>query len=193
MTEMYGGLWEKGLPLKQHINEDVRGLIKTVMDFVVPMMSEEFEKATLITSMQDFRHCLESCGPSVIESHSREVIEIIQRILSKTHPAQEMQDEDESSEYESLILNSAMETVVSLSNILGESFADGFELVFGLIVGWVKTDESLVCGVLAECCLGLGRGTAAFMERLYECFLGGLNSTCDETRSNSAYGLVSLH
>ena len=162
------------------------------MPCIVSLLSEEFDKNTFLSVMQDLRCLIELSGRQVIEDQFEELIELTSSVLKKSHSCQlDEEEEIELAEYDLLVIGSAMDLVVTLAKVMntGESICL-MRKCMPLILKYFDTETSICCGTLAECIDGMKADITEFSIQLLETFGKGLQLDDEETKSNCAYGMV---
>ncbi len=122
---------------------------------------------------------------------------ILASILTRSHPCQqdlgddEAPLEDETSEYDWLVIDTAMDVVIGLSNALGDQFAELWKIFQKPIMKFASSqaheERATAIGVIAECTASMGAGVTPFTDTLLKLLLHRLSDEDDETKSNAAY------
>ncbi|ELT89259.1 hypothetical protein CAPTEDRAFT_159396 [Capitella teleta] len=104
-------------------------------------------------------------------------------------------DEEERSEYDSVLLESAGDLIPTLAKVLGgEAFAPYFagflpDLIKKLKKAKTVAEKSFAVGTIGETMHALGAHAAKFSATLYPLFLQSIKDEDEEVRSNSVYAL----
>lgn len=120
-------------------------------------------------------------------------------ILQKKHICQQDLDgedefdaEMESSEYDWLVIETAMEVITCLAAALGESFGELWQIfekpVVKYISGQEKYERSAAVGTIAEAIGNMGASVTPYTGSLMKMLLKRLGDEDPEVRSNAAYG-----
>jgi importin-4 len=120
-------------------------------------------------------------------------------IITKRHPCQQDlgDDEeedilDESSEYDWLLIETAMEVVTCLSVALGPSFAELWKIFEKPILKYASSQEgherTAAVGTIAECIGNMGEACTPYTTSLLKLLLHRLSDEEAETKSNAVYG-----
>lgn len=120
-------------------------------------------------------------------------------ILQKRHVCQQDLDgedefdaEMESSEYDWLVIETAMEVITCLAAALGESFGELWQIfdkpVAKFVSGQEKYERSAAVGTIAECIGNMGASVTPYTSNLMKVLLKRLGDEDPEVRSNAAYG-----
>ena len=148
---------------------------------------------------------LKLCGPAVLMNGNEPVVAQIKNqvlaTLLKNHPCQQdAGDEDEaadaleeSSEYDWLAIETAMEVVTCLAAALGESFGSGWKEFEKPILKYASSQEPLerncAVGTIAECIGNMGSAVTPHTAGLMKVLLHRMNDEDPETKSNAVYGV----
>ena len=129
----------------------------------------------------------------------QQVTEVLIEVLTKKHACQQDADDDddiefqeESSEYDWLVIETAMEVVTCLASALGTDFGTLWQIFDKPIIkytsGQERQERSAAVGTVAECIGNMGSAVTPFTTRLMQILLKRLGDEDIETRSNAAYG-----
>jgi hypothetical protein len=153
---------------------------------------------------RDVAATLKLCGPAVLMTENGTVVpDLCQQLLAvitKRHPCQQdLGDEadedilDESSEYDWLVIETAMEVVTCLAVALGSQFAELWKMFEKPIVKYASsqesTERSAAVGTIAECVGNMGAGCTEYTTGLLKLLLHRLSDEDPETKSNAVYGI----
>ncbi|KAJ5525943.1 hypothetical protein N7494_012593 [Penicillium frequentans] len=187
--------WQPGLPLQVQPAKEVQKFGEILMTATIKMWTEEEDRATVADINRNMAENLRFCGPALIadESVLTNVIHQITDIISKKHPCQmEFEDEeetdgpDETSEFDWVVVDTALDVVSGMATALGSSFVELWKVFEKTILRYASSSESLeratAVGVLAECINGMG--AALLLHRL--------GDEDPQTRSNAAYAVGRL-
>jgi hypothetical protein len=152
---------------------------------------------------------LKLCGPSILTQgkFAEQTISILASIITKSHPCQqdigdeadESPEDEESSEYDWLVIDTALDVVIGLSAALGTQFAEAWKIFQKPVMKYASSqtnyERSTAIGVIAECTANMGNGVSQFTVPLLKLLLHRLTDEDDETKSNAAYaiGLLVYH
>jgi len=150
---------------------------------------------------------LKVCGPAILTSSVsgqappvvQQITEIILEVLQKKHICQQDLDgeegediEEESSEYDWLVIDTAMEVITCLAAALGPNFVELWQIfekpVLKYASGQEKLERSTAIGTIAECVGNMGSSVTPYTASLMRVFLKRLGDEDPEVRSNAAYG-----
>ncbi|KAL9094883.1 MAG: hypothetical protein Q9165_002832 [Trypethelium subeluteriae] len=147
---------------------------------------------------------LKLCGPAVLMKGNEAVVGQIKdqvlAVLNKVHPCQQDpgdEDEladalDESSEYDWLVIETAMEVVTCIAAALGGTFTQGWKEFEKPILKYASsqesTERSCAVGTIAECIGNMGAAVTPHTEGLMRVLLRRMGDEDPETKSNAVYG-----
>jgi hypothetical protein len=161
-------------------------------------------RGTVTDINRDVAATLKLCGPAVLMTENGTVVpELCQQLLAvitKRHPCQQdLGDEadedilDESSEYDWLVIETAMEVVTCLAVALGGQFAELWKMFEKPVVKYASsqesTERSAAVGTIAECIGNMGEGCTQYSTGLLKLLLHRLSDEDPETKSNAVYGM----
>lgn len=125
----------------------------------------------------------------------------IASIITKAHPCQlDMGEEDEpadeegeSSEYDWLVIDTALDVVIGMSAALGENFGELWKVYQKAITKHASSqtnyERSTAVGVISECTKNMGHAVTPFTASLLKLLIHRLTDEDPETKSNAAYGV----
>ncbi|KAJ5547818.1 hypothetical protein N7513_005052 [Penicillium frequentans] len=197
--------WQPGLPLQVQPAKEVQKFGEILMTATIKMWTEEEDRATVADINRNMAENLRFCGPALIadESVLTNVIHQITDIISKKHPCQmEFEDEeetdgpDETSEFDWVVVDTALDVVSGMATALGSSFVELWKVFEKTILRYASSSESLeratAVGVLAECINGMGAAVTPLTSTLLKLLLHRLGDEDPQTRSNAAYAVGRL-
>lgn len=144
------------------------------------------------------------CGPAILtqDKFAERTTSILASIITKSHPCQqdlgddEAPPEEEISEYDWLVIDTAMDVVIGLSNALGDQFAELWKIfqkpIMKFASSQINEERSTAIGVIAECTASMGTGVTPFTDTLLKLLLHRLSDEDAETKSNAAYATGQL-
>lgn len=168
--------------------------------------ADRFNRGTVTDINRNIAATLKLCGPAILTVSIGEdtdtvslITQTVLEILGRRHACQqdldgeeELDEEMESSEYDWLVIETAMEVVTCLAAALGESFAELHQVFEKILIkftsGQEKYERSAAVGTLAECVGNMGAAVTRFTPSLMKVFLKRLGDEDPEVRSNAAYG-----
>lgn len=143
---------------------------------------------------------LKLCGPALISDPRtlKPLTEIVLDIINKKHNCQQdygelddMEDLEELSEYDWLLVDTALDVVIALATALGEIFGQLWKTFEKPVVKLASSSEAIErsasVGVIAECVRGMGNQVTPFTTSLLRLLLHRMNDEDPETKSNAAF------
>ncbi|KAF2227483.1 armadillo-type protein [Elsinoe ampelina] len=204
--------WQPGLPLKVPVSGDVEKLGQLVMTATLSIWHNEVDRSTVTDINRNVAATLKTCGPAILnpsvgdKPSVQQITEVLTDLLTKKHPCQlDMDDEqdpdlaEESSEYDWLVIETAMEVITCLAAALGPDFHNLWQIFDKLVIkycsGQDRQERTAAVGTVAECIGNMGKAVTPFTTKLMTILLKRLGDEDLETRSNAAYGtgLLCLH
>ena len=153
---------------------------------------------------------LKLCGPAILtqENFVERATTILTSIVVRSHPCQqdlgdvedlEAFEDEESSEYDWLVIDTALDVVIGLATALGGQFSELWKVFQKPVMKFASSqtnfERSTAIGVIAECTANMGSGVTPYTSVLLKLLLHRLSDEDPETKSNAAYatGLLILH
>ncbi|KAI9759571.1 MAG: hypothetical protein M4579_002237 [Chaenotheca gracillima] len=197
--------WQPGLPLKVQPTAELAKLGEVAMTATLAVWKEEFDRGTVTDINQNLAAALKACGPAVLtgENVIKEITTILLSLIRKQHPCQQdLGDEEdmdilqESSEYDWLVIDNALDVIVGLATALGPTFTELWKIfekpVMKIAGGSESIERSTSVGVIAECISSMGEAVTPYTTTLLKFLLHRVSDEDPETRSNAAFGLGHL-
>ena len=152
---------------------------------------------------------LKLCGPAILtpgESNQSTPLEqitaLLLLILQKQHPCQKDADDldeeaeppmdEETAEYDWLIVETALEVVSSLSISLGDQFGELWKIFDKPIMQYASSQErferSSAVGTVGECVQSMGESCTPYTKRMLAMFIKRLGDEDPEVKSNACFG-----
>jgi len=152
---------------------------------------------------RDVAATLKLCGPAVLVTESGTVVpdlaEVLLSVIQKRHPCQQdFGDEldeilEESSEYDWLVIETAMDVLTCLSVALGPSFGEVWKMFEKPVVKYASSNEAAeraaAVGTIAECVGNMGESCTPYTHSLFKLLLHRLGDEDADTKSNAVYGV----
>ena len=144
------------------------------------------------------------CGPAILtqDKFAERTTSILASIITRSHPCQQdlgdddAPQEEESSEYDWLVIDTALDVVIGLSNALGDQFSELWKIFQKPIMKFASSqtnfERSTAIGVIAECTASMGAAVTPFTDTLLKLLLHRLSDEDAETKSNTAYATGQL-
>jgi hypothetical protein len=150
---------------------------------------------------------LKAAGPSILvkseksESLLKDLVNTLIAIITKRHPCQQdlgedgdLEDElEESSEYDWLVIDTALDCVVCLSAALGASFSELWKAFEKPILKYISSQEAsercAAVGCLAECISYMGSACTPYTDKFLTVLMRRLGDEDPDTKANAMYGV----
>ena len=159
-------------------------------------------RATVTEINRSFAATLKASGPSLIADPDtiKIVAETVLSIINKDHPCQkDFGDEEdlgqleETSEYDWLTIDTALDVAIGLAVALGETFGQLWKMFEKPILKYASSSESgersTAVGVIAECIKTMGSAVTPSTSTLLKPLLHRMSDEDSETKSNAAYAI----
>lgn len=159
-------------------------------------------RATITDINRNIAATLRKCGPALIADQTtlKPVTETLVAIITKKHSCQldygdtdGVEDLEELSEYDWLIVDTALDTVIGLALSLGETFSQLWKIFEKPITKYASSSEAIErstsMGVIAECVRAMKSEVTPFTASLLKLLLHRMSDEDPETKSNAAYAV----
>ncbi|GAO18735.1 hypothetical protein UVI_02047070 [Ustilaginoidea virens] len=199
-----GRKWQPGMPPNpvppQSIVKIGQALHKTTMD----IWTADSDRTVITEVNRNVAATLKSCGPAVLaakEGMLQELVSVIGSLITRSHPCQQdLGAEDEeyevdagSSEYDWLVVDTALDVVAGLAAALGPQFGELWKIfekpVLKLVASTEDVHRSTAVGTIAEVAKYTGEAISPFTESLGQNLVRRLSDHDKLTKSNAAYAL----
>ncbi|POS88387.1 hypothetical protein EPUL_000121, partial [Erysiphe pulchra] len=188
MEDESGEKWSPGLPLKQQPSGELLKLGELVATSTVSVWEDETNRAVVTDINRNVAATLKLCA-----------------IITKSHPCQqdlgddgdvtELTDE-ESSEYDWLVIDTALDVIIGLSKAIGGQFSEAWKIfqkpIMRFASSQVNYERSAAVGVIAECIANMGDAVSPYTKTLLTLLLHRLSDEDAETKSNAAFAIGQL-
>ncbi|KAL2016780.1 hypothetical protein VTK56DRAFT_2993 [Thermocarpiscus australiensis] len=206
MEQETGTSWEPGLPLKKTPTDTLVKLGEIVSKATLALWHEEAERSVVTEINRNVAATLKACGPAILaqDEMMKETVTAVSTVITRSHPCQQdLGDEDEeqevegSSEYDWLVIDTALDVVIGLAVALGPSFAELWKIFEKPILKFAASESENIerstgVGVIAECAANMEAAVTPYTEKLLKLLLKRLSDTDLETKSNAAYATGQL-
>ena len=172
--------------------------------------TDSIHRAVVTDINRNVSSTLKVAGPAILlqEGFADKVTSIVATIITRSHPCQQdMGDEEdfesledaESSEYDWLVIDTALDVIIGLAKALGPQFKDVWKVFQKPVMKFASSqtsfERSTSIGVIAECTAFMGNAVTEYTEPLLKLLLHRLTDEDAETKSNAAYaiGLLVFH
>ncbi|KZF21078.1 karyopherin Kap123 [Xylona heveae TC161] len=194
--------WKPGLPLQVKPTDDLQKLGGLAMTATLALWQDEIDRATVTDINRNLAATLKLCGPAIINDPNviQQISENLILTITKQHPCQQdlgddedMEGLDESSEYDWLLIDTALDVVIGLAAALGNTFGELWKLFETTIKKYASSPEALerstAVGVIAECIQHMGEAVTPYTTHLLQLLLHRLSDEDLETKSNAAFAI----
>ncbi|KAL7033982.1 hypothetical protein ACKWTF_007804 [Chironomus riparius] len=192
--------------------QDVEGVKHTLL-ILIPKLSEiihtDEERIVVMAALESFNQILEALGTAAVEveGHKDAIFSCIYDTLHGKITCQfdePEEDDDEESEYDIAILESAGEILPKFGKAMStQEFYAYFGRVFPFFIGKVQKSKSkdemaqsqraMAVGVISECFLPLGEFSSQYFDALLPLLIELINDQNDEeVRNNAVYAIGEL-
>ncbi|KAH9884364.1 importin beta-4 [Xylariomycetidae sp. FL2044] len=205
MENETGRKWEPGLPLQYEIPPHVAKLGEIVTTATNSIWQDESDRDVVTEINRSVGSVLKTCGPALLgqQEMMTKLITVISTIITRSHPCQQdLGDEDEdqevhgTSEWDWLIVDTALDVLIGLAAALGPQFSEVWKIFEKPVMKFVSSNEALeratAVGVVAECVQYMGKAVTPYTATLLPPLLHRLSDEDKDTRSNAAYATGQL-
>ncbi|KAI5953436.1 kap123 [Candida jiufengensis] len=193
----------KGVPKQSYVDSNILELIKQVRGIAIPLLEEEFESTMVACILDGISNSLYTFGSIFIVDSPSDTTSLEQlcislmNLLKKDHPCQleedEFPEEEDSSETEVLLNESALEVLINLSIALEGDFVKIFASFKDLILSKFDSKSKPLkvgsIGAIAEMVGGM-KSSNPYSEELLQVFIQKFSTDKSiEVKGNAAYGI----
>lgn len=194
----------KGVPQQSYVDNSVSELIQQVRNVAIPLLEEEFELTMVACILDSIADSLHTFGPVAIVDSASDTTALeklcvqLMNILKKEHPCQVEDeegaaDEEDASETDALLYESALEVLVNLSLVLEGDFVKIFtpfkDVILANVTSKSKNIRVSSIGAIAEIVGGL-KASNPYSQELLQVFIDRVsNDKSLEVKGNAAYGV----
>lgn len=205
-----GVKWQPGMPAKVEPPASINSIGQALQKATMSIWSEDSERSVVTDINSNVAATLKACGPAVLGNKDgmlQEIVTVVGLILTRSHPCQQdLGDEQEeqdaeggSSEYDWLVIDTALDVVVGLGAALGSDFAELWKILEKPVLKLASSSEDLhrstAVGGVAEIIKYTGNAITPFTDSLGQALVRRLGDNDALAKSNAAYalGLLILH
>ncbi|EGX94625.1 karyopherin Kap123 [Cordyceps militaris CM01] len=196
--------WEPGMPPKHTPPASIVSIGQALQQATNNLWSEDSERSVITDINRNVAAALKACGPAVLASNSemlQEMVSVITLIITRSHPCQQDLGDEEgdqdidagSSEYDWLVVDTALDVVVGLATALGPSFAELWKIfekpIFKLASSTEDLHRSTAVGTIAEVLKHAGEAMTPFTASLGQTLGRRLTDPDALAKSNAAYAI----
>ncbi|KAK8069039.1 importin beta-4 subunit-like protein [Apiospora phragmitis] len=205
MEEQTGQKWQPGLPLKTAPAAQIAKLGEVVSAGTLSIWQDESDRDVVTEINRNVAAVIRTCGPAILAQKDmmEQTITVLGTIITRSHPCQQdLGDEEEDqnveggSEWDWLVVDTALDVVIGLAAALGTQFAEVWKIFDKPVMRLVSSQESIerstAVGVIAEVTMHMGNGVSPYTGALLRPLLHRLSDEDKEAKSNAAYALGML-
>ncbi|KAI0453020.1 importin beta-4 [Xylaria acuta] len=206
MEKQTGQKWAPGLPLNFEPIANIVKLGEIVTTATMHIWQDEADRDVVTEINRSVASTLKATGPSILgqKAMMEQIITVLGTITTRCHPCQQdLGDEDEnqddiqgSSEWDWLIIDTALDVLIGLAAALGSQFAEIWKVFQKPVLKFISSNEhierSTAVGVVAECVQYMGSAVTPYTSTLLPPLLHRLSDEDQETKSNTAYAVGQL-
>lgn len=204
--ESTGSKWEPGFPPKAAPTPLLAKMAEKIVRPTLDLWTDENERDVVTDINRNISATLDVTGPTVIaqEGAVQEIVSVLGQIITRSHPSQsdgidedgDAQVAEESSEYDWLVVETALDVVVSIAAALGPAFGELWKIFEKPIVKIASSNESYerssAIGTIAGCANSMGATVSPYTTNLLKLILHRLSDEDLETKSNAAFAVGQL-
>ncbi|TGJ88611.1 hypothetical protein E0Z10_g176 [Xylaria hypoxylon] len=206
MEKQSGQKWAPGLPLNFEPIPNIIKLGEIVTTATMHIWQDEADRDVVTEINRSVASTLKATGPSILGQAAmmEQIITVLGTITTRCHPCQQdLGDDDEnqddlqgSSEWDWLIIDTALDVLIGLAAALGSQFAEIWKVFQKPILKFISSNENIerstAVGVVAECVSYMGSAVTPYTSTLLPPLLHRLSDEDQETKSNTAYAIGQL-
>ena len=160
-------------------------------------------RQTVVDIHSNLAETLKLCGPAIISGSDvvEQITKVLISLVSKKHPCQQdfgedeedLNDLEESSEYDWLIIDTAFDVIMGLATALGSQFGQLWKIFEKTILQYASSSEHAercsAVGTIADCISGMGSAVTPFTTGLLKVLLHRLSDEDIETKANATFAI----
>ncbi|KAI9818800.1 MAG: hypothetical protein M1827_007620 [Pycnora praestabilis] len=194
--------WKPGLPLKVQPTAELVKLGGLVMTATLAMWPTEEDRGTVTEINRNLAATLKLCGPAILADGNviHQFTTNLLATITKQHICQQDAGEDEdfdgleeSSEYDWLVIDTALDVVSGMAVALGPTFGELWKIFEKPVIKYAGSSEAIerstAVGVIAECTSGMGKAVTPYTTPLLKLLIHRLSDEDSETKSNAAFAV----
>ncbi|KND88685.1 putative importin subunit beta-4 [Tolypocladium ophioglossoides CBS 100239] len=208
--ESAGVKWQPGMPPNPTPPPSIIKIGQALYKATMSIWSDDSERSVITDINRNVAATLKACGPALLVAKDgmlQELVSVVSLIITRSHPCQQdLGDEEEeqevdegSSEFDWLVIDTALDVVVGLSAALGPAFGELWKIFEKPVLRLASSTEDLhrsaAVGIIAEISKYTAEGISPYTESLGQALARRLSDPDPLTKSNAAYamGLLILH
>ncbi|KAI0391848.1 importin beta-4 [Xylariaceae sp. FL0594] len=205
MEEQTGQKWQPGLPLNFEPIPNMVKLGEIVTTATMQIWQDESDRDVVTEINRSVASALKTTGPSFLGQANmmEQIITVLGTITTRCHPCQQDLGDDDaqddvqgSSEWDWLIVDTALDVLIGLAAALGSQFAEVWKVFQKPVLKFLSSNENIerstAVGVVAECVAYMGAAVTPYTSTLLSPLLHRLSDEDQETKSNTAYAVGQL-
>lgn len=191
--------WVPGDANGVQLDPNVEKIAQVIMPAIMETWEAEDDRTAAIEICQSFASCLNKCGPGLISPQWIEpTCQLTMQILEKKAPSQidpeadEDEETEDSSEYESVLISAAMDLVGAMAYVLCDSFMTPMRQFLPLLCKYYSpgrsvTDRATAIGSLGEITVNMKRAITPFTQDILAILSHAVGDEDASVRSNAAF------
>ncbi|KAI1387118.1 importin beta-4 subunit-like protein [Hypoxylon trugodes] len=206
MEKQTGRKWEPGLPMNFEPVANILKLGEIVSTATLHIWPDESDRDVVTEINRSVASTLKTCGPAILSQKEmmQQIVTVLGTIITRSHPCQlDLGEEEEdpnadhgSSEWDWLVVDTALDVLIGLACALGLQFAEVWKVFEKPIVKLLSSNEAIerstAVGVVAECVAYMSNAVTPYTPTLLRPLLHRLSDEDKETKSNAAYAIGQL-
>ncbi|ROT36421.1 karyopherin Kap123 [Sodiomyces alkalinus F11] len=206
MEEQTGQKWQAGIPLKHQPDATLTALGSMVAKATLMLWADDNERDVITEINRNVGATLKACGPAILtqEDMLKQAVTVLGTIITRSHPCQQdLGDEEEeqdaeggSSEFDWLVIDTALDVILGLATALGPDFAELWKVFEKPVLKFASSQEGLerstAVGVIAESIKFMANAVTPFTGSLLPVLFHRLSDEDTLARSNAAYAIGQL-
>ncbi|KAK4088928.1 hypothetical protein Purlil1_6781 [Purpureocillium lilacinum] len=205
--ESAGVKWQAGIPPNPTPPPSIAKLGEALYKATMEIWTNDSERSVITDINRNVAATLKACGPAIIavkDGFLQELVSVVTLIVTRSHPCQQdLGDEEEeqevdggSSEYDWLVIDTALDVVIGLSAALGGAFGELWKIFEKPVLKLASSTEDLhrstAVGTIAEIVKFTGEAISPFTDSLGQALGRRLGDHDPLTKSNAAYAMGML-
>lgn len=202
--------WLPGIPAQIPLHAEVEKYATVIRSALFEVFIVEDEKLVTTEILRNMAETVKLCGPAILGTQDdlKKTCDLVLAVLQKQHPCQTGEegglfggedgeddiveaDDEDSAEYDAMLIDSANDMVIALSFALAGQFNQPFSMFLPHILKFFSskstTERASTVACLGEVAGGLKQDITPFTDTIFKTLMQGLVDTDKEVRSNSAY------
>ncbi|KAK8919798.1 putative importin subunit beta-4 [Metarhizium anisopliae] len=202
--ESSGSKWQPGMPPTPAPPASIAKIGEALHKATMDIWTSDSDRSVITEINRNVAATLKACGPAVLVAKPdmlQELVSVVSSIVTRSHPCQQdlgAEDEEQeidagSSEYDWLVVDTALDVVSGLAAALGTQFGELWKIFEKPVLRLVSSTEDVhratAVGTIAEVAKYSGEAITEFTESLTQALVRRLSDHDQLTKSNAAYAL----